>query len=495
MENKYLKSKIKNGAKWSSITEISAKIIIPITNMILARLLAPKEFAIVATVTMIISFVDMFADAGFQKYLVQHEFKSEHEINKSANVAFLTNLIISIFIWLIIVGFRNSIASVVGNPGMGNVIAIACIQLPITSFSSIQMALYKRDFNFKTLFYARLVFILIPLIVTIPLALMGFSYWSIIIGNIFGTVTNAVILTIKSQWKPRLFYDWSLLRDMLSFSVWTLLESIASWFTSWIDVLIIGNTFNQHYLGLYKNSLAMVNSLMAVVTASIIPVLFSSLSRLQNNEVVYKRTYYSTQVLVAYLVFPMGVGLFLYSDLATNIIFGSKWSDASNIVGIWSLMAAIGIVFSNFNGEVYRSKGRPKLSFIYQVIHLCFLIPSCMIAKEYGFWPFVYTRALMRLQGMITGFVFMKVFMGFSLKDMLGNVVKPTVCTSIMTLVAIFLKQVSDSFTWSFISIIICIVVYGIALILIARDDLKQILKFIKIGKRANTSKPDEIYE
>lgn len=489
MEDKHLQSKIKNGAKWSSITEISAKIVTPITNMILARLLAPEEFGIVATVTMIISFVDIFADAGLQKYLVQHEFKNEEEINKSASVAFLTNLITSIFIWIIIIGFKNSIASVVGNPGMGKVIATACIQLPITSFSSIQMALYKRNFNFKVLFYARVVFILIPLIVTIPLAIMGFSYWSIIIGNIFGAITNVVILAIKSQWKPKLFFDLSLFREMLSFSVWTLLETVASWFTSWIDALIIGNVFNQYYLGLYKNSLSMVNSLMAVVTASIIPVLFSSLSRLQNNELAYKKVYYRTQSFVAYLVFPMGVGLFLYSDLATSIIFGSKWSEASNIVGIWSLMAAIGIIFSNFNGEVYRSKGMPKLSFIYQVIHLCFLIPSCLIAKEYGFWPLVYTRALMRIQGMITGFIFMKVFMGFSIKDMIGNVVKPTVCTLIMTLVAILLKQVSESFYWSFISIIICIVVYSISLILIARNDFMQIFNFLKIGKNENTSK------
>ena len=232
----------------------------------------------------------------------------------------------------------------------------------------------------------------------------------------------------------------------------------------------------------------MVNSLMAVVTASIIPVLFSSLSRLQNNETAYKKMYYTAQRYTAYLIFPMGLGLFLYSDLATSILFGNKWSEASDIVGIWSLMAAIGIVFSNFNGEVYRSKGKPKLSFFYQVIHLCFLVPGCLIAIGYGFWPLVYTRALMRLQGTITGFIFMKVFMGFSVKDMVKNVSKPIFGSLLMGAFAILLKSISNSMVWNFFSIFICIVVYGAVLSAIAKGDLLNLVGMLKTRKKVRNS-------
>ena len=98
MENKNLNVKIINATKWSSITEIIAKLITPITNMILARILAPEAFGVVATITMIISFADMLTDSGFQKYLVQHEFRNESEKIKYTNVAFWTNLFISIFL-------------------------------------------------------------------------------------------------------------------------------------------------------------------------------------------------------------------------------------------------------------------------------------------------------------------------------------------------------------------------------------------------------------
>ncbi|MEG1706766.1 MAG: oligosaccharide flippase family protein, partial [Clostridia bacterium] len=93
--------------------------------MILARIISPEVFGVVATVTMIISFADMITDAGFQKYLVQHDFKDENEKFKNANVAFWTNFGISTILWGCIIIFRKQIAVIVGEPNLGNVIAIA----------------------------------------------------------------------------------------------------------------------------------------------------------------------------------------------------------------------------------------------------------------------------------------------------------------------------------------------------------------------------------
>jgi O-antigen/teichoic acid export membrane protein len=236
-----LNNMVASAARWSVITEIAAKLVTPISTMILARLLAPEVFGVVATVTMIVSFAEMFADAGFQKYLVQREFTDDSHRIGSTNVAFWTNLTVAFLIWVTIIIFRDPLATMVGNPGIGFVIAIACIQLPITAFSSIQMALYRRNFDFKTLFLIRIIAICIPFVVTLPLALLGWSYWSLIIGTICGALVNAIILTVKSWWKPQLFYSLSLLKEMVSFSVWSLIEAISIWFTGWLDIFIIGS--------------------------------------------------------------------------------------------------------------------------------------------------------------------------------------------------------------------------------------------------------------
>ncbi|WP_284521567.1 oligosaccharide flippase family protein [Cytobacillus pseudoceanisediminis] len=247
MKENELRNKIFNATKWSSLAEVAAKIVSPLTNMVLARIIAPEAFGVVATVTMITSFADMFTDAGFQKYLVQHEFKNEEEKFKNANVAFITNFVISIFLWGIITLFSEQIAVLVGNPGLGSVVAIACIQLPLTAFSSIQMALYRRDFDFKTLFWIRMISIFIPVVVTIPLALLGLSYWSLIIGTLFMQFSNAILLTMKSKWKPKLFFSIATLKEMLSFSLWSLIEAVSIWLTTWVDAFIIGSILSEYF--------------------------------------------------------------------------------------------------------------------------------------------------------------------------------------------------------------------------------------------------------
>ena len=171
-----LNKKVINATKWSSITEIAAKLVAPITTMVLARLLAPDAFGVLVTAQMVISFAEIFTDAGFQKYIVQHEFKNDDEKYKSTAVAFWSNLIVSLLIWLGICIFSAPIAKLVGCDGNGIVIAVSCICIPLEAFSSIQMALFRRDLDFKTLFWIRIIGILMPLIVTIPLAFATKSY-------------------------------------------------------------------------------------------------------------------------------------------------------------------------------------------------------------------------------------------------------------------------------------------------------------------------------
>ncbi|MDA2166898.1 lipopolysaccharide biosynthesis protein [Bacillus cereus] len=460
MDNFILKKKIINATKWSSITELAAKIISPITYMILARILAPEAFGVVATIAMIISFAEMFTDAGFQKYLVQREFKDDIEKYKSANVAFWTNLGISILFLIGIIVFSDVIADLVGNPGMGHVIIIASMQLPLSAFSSIQMALYRRDFEFKILFLVRMTTIFIPIIVTIPLALFGFDYWSLIIGTICGSLANVVILNIKSKWKPKWFYNLKILKQMLSFSVWSLVEAIAIWLTTWIDAFIIGTVLNDYYLGLYKTSTTMVNSLLALITAATTPILFSALSRLQNDNSQFNKTFFNIQRCVAVLVFPLGIGIYLYDDVVVQILFGGKWNEATKIVGIWALTSVITIIFGHYCSEVYRAKGRPKLSLIVQLLHLIVLIPVCIISVKYSFWSFIYARSWIRMELILVHLCMMKFIVGFPVGKMLSNVFPSLMAASLMGALGYFLRQLNEGLIWNFVSILLCIIFY-----------------------------------
>ena len=474
--DKNLNKRIGQATKWSSITEIAARIVTPIVNMALARLLAPEEFGVVATITMIISFAELFTDAGFQKYIVQHEYNDTDELNKSTNVAFWTNLFVSVVICIIIFIFRDSIAVLVGSPGLGNSISIASLLIIVAAFSSIQMARYKRDFDFKTLFFVRVGASIIPLVVTLPLAILLRNYWALLIGNFARQVFTALVLTVKSKWRPSIYYSFSLLKEMFSFSAWTLLESISIWLTSYMGTFIVASYLNSYYLGLYKTSMSTVTSYMTIITAAVTPVLFSALSRYQHDQENFEKTFYSFQRMTAVLVVPMGIGIFVFSELVTSILLGEQWMEASGFVGLWGLTSAFTIIYSHFSSEVFRSKGNPKVSLALQIIHLLFLVPILIMAVRYDFTVLYISRALVRIQLFVTAMLFMQFKYGFKISKMIKNTFPMIFSATIMGAVGIGLLSVSKHIIWQFLAVLICILVYFLILFGVFKSVRKEVM-------------------
>lgn len=447
-----VKSSVGMATVWSFAAELSAKLIVPISNMILARILAPEIFGIIATINMIISFADMLSTAGFQKYLVQHQYNSKEELHKGASVAFWTNISISLLAWVLIAVFRNPISVALGNPGYGFALAVAALSLPLTSFSSIQESLFQRQLNYKILFVKRLSVSLLPLVVTIPLALLGLQHWSLIIGNLAGGLLKAVLLTCVSDWKPNLFYSFRMLKEMLSFSIWTLLESIALWASTYIDILIISNVLGSYYTGLYKNSQSTVTSILTIITGATTSVLFSSLSRCQNDKEKFENLFFTFQKNVAMFVIPLGVGIFCFNDLVTSLLLGSQWMEASDFVGIWGLCTSIVCVFGTFSREVYRAKGKPKISLFAQILHIMFIVPVCLYSVRQGFATLSWLRSFAYLQIVVVHMFFMKFCFRISPLKMFSSVKEIIFSASVMGVFAYIMQNyVPSGMLWQFV--------------------------------------------
>lgn len=480
MSNKSLDTKVATATKWSGITEIAAKLVAPITTMVLARLLTPDAFGVMVTVQMVISFAEIFTDAGFQKYIVQHEFKDDKDKDKSTAVAFWANLIMSLVIWAGICIFANPIARLVGCDGNGIVIAVSCICIPLEAFSSIQMALFKRDLDFRTLFWVRIIGILIPLLVTVPLAFATKSYWSLILGMIALNFTNALILTIKSKWKPRWFFRIQLFKEMFSFTMWSMLEAISIWLTSYVDIFIVGTMLSQHYLGLYRTSMSTVGQITSIITAATTPVLFSSLSRLQNNREDFNAMFFKFQKLVGILILPIGMGIFLFSNLITKILLGYQWMEASSFIGLWGLTSAITIVLAHYSSEVYRSIGKPKLSVLAQWLHIIVLWPVLLFYVNKGFEALYISRSLVRLELVLVQLLIMAVIVKMNVAKMFTNILPSVIAASSMLL--IMLLPSSESTLMQSLYILTCICIYFAVILLFPEErcicfNLKKILK------------------
>lgn len=457
---KHSNKKIINATKWSTAAEVSSRLVAPLTSMILARILTPEAFGIVASITLIITFFDLFVESGFHNYLIQNKFENDQELNDTANVAFWTNILLSSLFFTLIFIYSGEIVGLLKVNGLEFLLIIASFQLFTNAFISVPSALLKRELNFKSLFFIKIVSVFIPLIITIPLAIIGFSYWSVVIGNISMSLCTAIIINLKTSWNPKFSFCFSSLKKMYSFSFWTQTESIVIWLTVWIDTLIIAMFLDSYHLGIFKTSTSLVNNVMAIIASSMLPVLFASLSRLQDSPLEFNNVLFKFQKVVALIVAPLGVGLYIFSDLATQVLLGNQWSDASGVIGLWGLSSAIVISLGYFNSEVYRAKGKPKLSVLSQLIHLSILVPSLLIFGKQSFEVLVYIRVIVRILGTFIGVGFLHYFFNIKANRILSNIAPAFLAAVTTGLLGYVLTLTNPDILMSIMFAIICIVFY-----------------------------------
>lgn len=450
-----LNSQVANATKWSVITEVMAKFVTPISNMVLARLLTPEAFGVVATLTMIIAFAEIFTDAGFQKYLIQKQFKDQEDRDKDTNVAFWSNLAMSLFLWGIIAIFSDQLAVLVGSPGLGHVLIVSCASIPIAAFSSIQMALFRKDLDFKTLFYRRLVSIIVPLCVTVPLAFWLRSYWALVIGTLATNFSNALVLTIKSNWRPRLYYSFERLRKMFSYTIWAIIDAILIWATNYADIFFIGLMLSDYYLGLYRTSMGTVGAITSVITASILPVVMPALAKAKENENTLREMVLQLQKYTSIVLLPIGFGIFAFRYLVTAILLGNQWTEAAPFIGLWGLMDVIVVIFARFGSNLYPAVGKPKLSVLAQVLHLIVLIPAVVVSIRYGFTTLFWTRSLIRLEAVLVNIILIYYCIKIRPWRMINNVLPEFIACFFMTIIASLLLSFSNGIAISFVWVII----------------------------------------
>ena len=265
---------------------------------------------------------------------------------------------------------------------------------------------------------------------------------------------------------------------MFSFTSWSMIEAISIWLTSYVDVFIIGIYLNEYYLGLYKTSITVVGQIMGLITSATTPILFSALSRLQNDENAFRNLFFRFQKLLGMFIIPMGVGIFCFSDLATEIVLGEQWMEASGFIGLWGLTSTLTIVLSHYSSEVYRAKGRPKLSVLAQLLHIMVLWPTVLIAVKYGFEILYTARAIVRLEMILVNVVIMFIAIHISPLDMFKNIFVPCVCAFFTGVIAVVLLNCNTSISWQLISIPLCGIIY-LVMIYCFPDGRKEIGLFI----------------
>lgn len=387
-----LSQKAFHAFKWSVLGEIASRAIGPLVFLVLARLLVPEDFGVVAAAMVIISFSQVFSDAGLAKALIQRQDST----NESANVVFWLNLGIGFFLVAILVGTAPVIADFFHDERIAPVVRVMSLQIFLAAFSSVHTALLQKDLNFKQLFWVRLLTTGAPGLASIPLAINGGGYWALVAGTLFGQVVQSAILWNRSRWRPRWGLNRFLAGELIGFGKWAMLSGLLGWFYSWMDAIVVGHYLGSHDMGLYRTGNTFVTMVFGIIFTPLLPVLYSLFSRAQHNLTKLRDSLMIVAHAFALAALPLGFCLFVLGEPIADVLFGQKWQGVGNVIGLMALTHAVGWIVGA-NGEVYRSIGKPHVESWAMAVLLLIYLAGYLYAVRFGLEFFVEARFVLGL--------------------------------------------------------------------------------------------------
>ena len=269
-----------SSVKWSALTEVVSRAVTPLTFVILARILTPQDFGVLAIAQIAISFCYLFWDAGLQKALIQ----TREPLKKAANVVFWINLALGLVIYAVLFATAPLLAVFFKCPAACAVLQVLGLQIIVGSLTTVQQSLFLRNFDFKLLFWVRLATAAIPALVSIPLAYLGYGVWALVSSSLVGAFINLVIVWVRSSWRPQFCFDTGIARKMANFGSWIVLDSLVGWFISQGDAVVVGRFLGVKELGIYRTGRNILDILFGLTLNSIYPILYPAFSALHGDK-------------------------------------------------------------------------------------------------------------------------------------------------------------------------------------------------------------------
>lgn len=376
---KGMKKSIILGITWKLMERIGVQGIQFIISIILARLLLPEEYGIIALITIFLNIANIFIQSGFSSAIIQKKEVDEVDCNS----VFYFNLIISIIAYFILYMLSPLIANFYKNPILSSVLRVQAITLIIGGLNAVQNAIIQRKMQFKKLFIVSMVAIIIQGLVGIFMAYKNYKIWSLVISNLVGSIVTTIILWFVTSWRPKLNFSIIRLKSMFKFGSRLLLSSLIDTIYNNLYSLIIGKKYDQEMLAYYNRGQNIPNLLVTNINSSIDGVLFPALSTYQDDKKGMKMLVRRSIVTSSFIVFPIMFGLFAISKPLTIILLTDKWIDSVPFMKLSCIMYAMWPIHTA-NLQAIKAMGRSDVFFKLEVIKKILGIVIIVITIPFG---------------------------------------------------------------------------------------------------------------
>jgi PST family polysaccharide transporter len=342
-----------NAVKWAYTASWGEKAFSSLFMFVLAAILGPREFGMVSIAFIYTGFLCIFLDQGLVAALIQKKDLSP----KHLDAVFWVNIAVSAVLVALSILLSRWWAAVNHAAEAVTFITVLSLSIPIEGLTLVQMALLKREMDFKSLSIRTNVSVVIGGVAGLAMAFLGFRAWSFV-GQLFVRDLIALgLLWRLSPWRPRWEFSWPHLRDLLSFSTSNFMAQLGIFADMQASSILLGILFGPVAVGLYRLADRLMQSVVVMATTSIQVVALPEFSRVQDKPEELKQSAISCIRLSSTVTLPALAGLAAVSGplMAT---LGSQWVPASGVLKILCILG-MSLMFAYFTGPLLQALGKP----------------------------------------------------------------------------------------------------------------------------------------
>jgi len=471
-----LKKKTIAGVVWSAIEKLGNQVISFVVFFVLARLLGPESFGLVALADVYLVFVQVFTDQGFNQAIVQRQnLDPEH-----LDTAFWINLVISVGLTLVSFISAGWVARAFNEPQLESIIRWLSLVFILSAFNGIQHAIFTRRLAFKKLSIRSLIAQLAGGIIGVSMALMGFGVWSLVCQRLVNQFVSILVLWWVSDWKPGLQVSKRHFQELFSFGVNILGIKVLAFFNKRSDDFLIGYFLGSVTLGYYAIAYRLLNTVTVLIT-TMTQVGFPAFSQLQTEPDKLRQAYYSGTQFAALIAFPIFLGLSSLSSELMPVMFGDQWTAS---IPVMQILMFIGIVHAlgSLNTNIILVMGKPDWALKVNIVNTMANVTAFITVVK---WGIVAVASAFVIRGYIiplpTFIIMVKKLLKTSFKTYFEQLAAPLLASLVMVAVILGSKSILYSYLNVYGVLAVCAIIapltYGLSIRILSPKLFNQVVE------------------
>jgi lipopolysaccharide exporter len=368
-----------SGTRWMASSNVIVQIVRMGVHVMLARMLPPSAFGLLAMALVVTSFLDILRDLGTRSAIVQKPETSDRFLSSM----FFFNVAVGVVLTLGVIVAAPLAGYIYGDPDVATVLRVMGLAIVVASLGLVQQGLLQRNMKFGLLSVTQYASAAAHALVSLGLAAAGYGVWALVGGVIASTAGSTFAAWLVSSWRPRMYFRLADVREVWAFSLNISGSQMFSFLVTSADKFILGRAVGAGPLGFYVLAQRLISYPVQSITHVLQGVLFPAFSRAQDENAALQRGFNRACAGIALIVFPAMFGMAVVADPLVRSVLGPEWLPAIPLIVIMAPIGALQAV--NYSVTlVYQAKGRTDLLFRWSVFSGTLMIAAYVVGLAWG---------------------------------------------------------------------------------------------------------------